>query len=207
MTIENKAPARRTRAEQTEKTRRALIEAAAYVVERRGYRDTSIALITQRAKVAQGTFYNYFADRQEILDLLPMIYGERMMGHVARSMDPSQIGAEREVARLVAFLEFSSKNARAARLVNEAATLAPRGYAEYYAKVRAGYERALARSVERGEISRFDKTELKVIVDILLAVRTGLTQQYMAPAKGEGQVPSGVVVTYRKFIERALFAD
>ncbi|MFH5926334.1 helix-turn-helix domain-containing protein [Roseomonas xinghualingensis] len=52
--------------------RRALFDAAARVAGEFGYAEASIARSTEAAGVAQGTFYNYFASRQDFLDqLLP----------------------------------------------------------------------------------------------------------------------------------------
>src|ERR1700678_4298166 len=79
---------RRTRAEKTEQTQQALIDAAAELVGLHGYAETSVALITVQAQVAQGTFYNYFENRQEIFDLLPPRYAEKMLHYISEKMDP-----------------------------------------------------------------------------------------------------------------------
>jgi len=63
---------RRTRADRALETRRKLIDAAAKVVGEEGYANASVAKITARAEIAQGTFYNYFASQQDLFDhLLP----------------------------------------------------------------------------------------------------------------------------------------
>ena len=54
-----------TRAVRLEQTRKALVAAAAEIVGEEGYQACSVAKIAIRAKVAQGTFYTYFASRQE----------------------------------------------------------------------------------------------------------------------------------------------
>jgi AcrR family transcriptional regulator len=51
---------RLSRAEKAEATRAALFDAAIEIVGEHGYAGASVALITTRANVAQGTFYNYF---------------------------------------------------------------------------------------------------------------------------------------------------
>ena len=44
------------------------------MVGKYGYAEASVARITEEAGVAQGTFYNHFENRQELLDqLLPKI--------------------------------------------------------------------------------------------------------------------------------------
>jgi hypothetical protein len=67
---------RSTRAERAERVRDALFEAAAEVVGKYGYVGASISRITAKAKVAQGTFYNYFESRQHLLDQLLPVLGE-----------------------------------------------------------------------------------------------------------------------------------
>ena len=62
------------RAEKTEANRRAIIKAAAEVIGEHGYEGASISRITDRAGLAQGTFYLYFESRQQLFDtLLPEI--------------------------------------------------------------------------------------------------------------------------------------
>ena len=66
--------AKKTRAQKSVEARAALLQAAAEIVGEYGYADASITRITQRANLAQGTFYNYFASRQDIFDeLLPVL--------------------------------------------------------------------------------------------------------------------------------------
>ena len=63
-----------TRAERNDEVKKRLFDAAAKVVGRLGYAEASVARITELAEVAQGTFYNHFENRQELLDqLLPTI--------------------------------------------------------------------------------------------------------------------------------------
>jgi AcrR family transcriptional regulator len=48
------------------RTRAALVKAARALFERQGYLDTNVGDITQRARVAHGTFYTYFSSKEEI---------------------------------------------------------------------------------------------------------------------------------------------
>jgi AcrR family transcriptional regulator len=62
------------RVERNAWTKRKIFDAAAKVVGKYGYAEASVARITEEAGVAQGTFYNHFENRQELLDqLLPKI--------------------------------------------------------------------------------------------------------------------------------------
>src|SRR5262249_35818800 len=62
------------RVERNAWTKQKIFEAATRVVGKYGYAEASVARITEQAGVAQGTFYNHFVNRQELLDqLLPKI--------------------------------------------------------------------------------------------------------------------------------------
>src|SRR5437773_12549216 len=55
-------------------TKQKIFDAATKVVGKVGYAEASVARITEEAGVAQGTFYNHFENRQELLDqLLPKV--------------------------------------------------------------------------------------------------------------------------------------
>jgi AcrR family transcriptional regulator len=54
------------RTERGARTRAALVDAARRVFEREGYLDTKITDITNEADVATGSFYTYFADKEEV---------------------------------------------------------------------------------------------------------------------------------------------
>ena len=49
------------------------------MVGRLGYAEASVARITELADVAQGTFYNHFESRQELLDQLLPAIGRQMV--------------------------------------------------------------------------------------------------------------------------------
>lgn len=53
---------------------RQLLMVAAAVFAEKGYRNTSVAAITERAGVSHGTFYNYFESRQDVFMQLIELY-------------------------------------------------------------------------------------------------------------------------------------
>lgn len=56
------------RVRKAQETRRRLLEAAKEQMAHGGAESITIALITERADIGQGTFYNYFQSRDEIID-------------------------------------------------------------------------------------------------------------------------------------------
>lgn len=198
-------PRRLTREEKSEQIKHLLIDAAADVVGKYGYADASVGRITETAQVAQGTFYNYFETRQDIFDLLPPRYAEKMLQYISLKMDRRLEGLEREVKRFELFFDFFYETTESARLVNEAPVMAPVGFAHFSKIVKDNYTIALKRSMEAGEIARMEPGKLADIVDILIAIRNGLSQPRQAPALKRKRVSPDLVNNYRDFIKKALF--
>jgi hypothetical protein len=59
--------------------------------------------------------------------------------------------------------------------------------------------------MDAGEIARMDPDKLADIVDILIAIRNGLSQPRQAPALKRKRVSPDLVNNYRDFIKKALF--
>lgn len=198
---------RQTRAERSESTLRALFDAAAQVVGEVGYADASIAKITSRAKVAQGTFYNYFASRQDLFDQLLPRLGASMLEYIRERVDPRARGAEREVQRLRAYFQFLEEHPEFYRILYEAETLAPAAHRKHMETVSAGYVRGLRRSWERGEMPEgFAPQDLEPVAYMLLAARGYLSMRYGAGRDG-GPVPDWVVGAYEKVIRHGILRD
>ncbi|MEA2645653.1 MAG: hypothetical protein QOE92_736 [Chloroflexota bacterium] len=100
--------------------------AAKQLFDRRGYRDTTIDEITQRANIAHGTFYLYFRGKSELLrELLSQAFEE--FDRIAR--DPLLPG---EVAPLIRqSLETYQRNRLLMRLLREASA-GDRHFREHY---------------------------------------------------------------------------
>lgn len=200
-----KGPGRRV--EKADASRKALIDAAMAIVNRSGYAAATVARITKRAKLAHGTFYNYFRSRQALLDLLPQIYADRLLEFIAARMSAEVVGIARELARLQAFVDFFVQNRWTGRVITEAATLAPAGYKRYDEQVLEGYVRALRRSVARKEIVGYEDGELETLARLLMFLRAGLAQVYLSDKSPQHAALPGVIATYGKMIGRALAGE
>src|SRR5438094_5496428 len=94
--------AKLNRVERNAWTKQKIFEAATRVVGKYGYAEASVARITEEAGVAQGTFYNHFENRQELLDqLLPKI-GIDMVRFI-RDRTGTGHAARQEIERLPRF--------------------------------------------------------------------------------------------------------
>ena len=197
---QKRAP-RKTRIKQSEALRERLFSAAAEVVGKVGYADASIALITQAAGVAQGTFYNYFETRQELLDQLLPTLGDQMLSHVRQHALGGHNFADLEQQSLHGFVSFLQQKPEFLRILNEAASYAPTGYERYFETLLHGYVKFLCRSLRNGEFPTYTERELEVIAYILISARGYLPTRY---SNKDTALPDWVVNTYMKFVRYGL---
>ncbi|MFC4377202.1 TetR/AcrR family transcriptional regulator [Nocardia halotolerans] len=107
------------------RTRAALIEAGRRVFERLGYLDARLIDITREANCSAGTFYTYFAGKEEILAAILEHAQEDMMHpgmpHVTGTDDPASII---EAANLAYFRAYA-RNAKLMALLEQVAQIDP----------------------------------------------------------------------------------
>lgn len=187
--------------------REALFKAAAEIVGNIGYQNTSITMITQRAKVAQGTFYNHFASRQDILDQLLPSLGNDMLSHVRECSQKGVTLLEQEELRFRGFFSFLKETPHFFRILNEAESFAPQAYRTHLDLVSEGYVRVLKRAAARGEIKDFKGRELEAIAFILMAARAYLSWRYVYGEEIHEEVPEWVVSTYVKLVASWLSSE
>ena len=209
--VARKGGARRrkaTREEKSERIRKELFSAAAEIVGEVGYAGASITLITQRAGVAQGTFYNYFESRQDLLDKLLPELGEQMRVHIrdAALRAPHNF-AELERRGFEAFFGFLNDNPHFLRILNEAESYAHAGYQKHLETTAKDYVRFLARAQRNGEFPGYEEVELEAIAFILMAARSYLAVRYLGKhvnRRRPTKLPPAVVDTYMKFVLHGL---
>jgi len=194
-----------TRAERNDEVKRRLFDAAAKVVGRLGYAEASVARITELAEVAQGTFYNHFENRQELLDQLLPTIGLQMLAFIDERTKSLPSGAEKETERFRAFFEFLRVVPEFLRILNEAEVFAPKGYQRHLDNIAAPYVRSLKRGRDAGNVDDYTDQELEVIVHILMGARGYLSRQYAYTEGSAHAVPDYVISAYEKLMGTGLF--
>lgn len=155
------APQRQTSARQTsarprtrrgQDTRAALLRAAEAVIGDLGYAAASIADITRKAGIAQGTFYIYFQSKDGVFRELVMEMGRLTRAFLAEAVAeaPDRLTAERRGLR--AFLAFVADRPALYNIVMEARFVAPDAYRDYYTVFARGYCQNLALAAREGAI-------------------------------------------------------
>lgn len=179
-----------------------LISAAAQVIGELGYAATTIAKVTETAGVAQGTFYNYFEDRQQLFNkVLPQV-GHQMTDEIATAVKDQPDGPNREVDRFRAYCGFLQRNRGFYRILYEAEVFAPIAHKEHMDYISNGYYRALKRSFSANQSAALTDEETKVVVAMLLGARAYVAMQFI----NESAVPEYAITAYAKLIETSIFA-
>ncbi|MEK4129316.1 TetR/AcrR family transcriptional regulator [Solibacillus sp. FSL W8-0474] len=139
-----------------EKTRQHLLTIAEEVFGEKGYFNASIVDITQKANVAQGTFYNYFPSKQSIFEELV-----RNMSHTFRSEIRNAIktAGSFEESQRIGFRTFFSwvKNHRNLySIIQQTVLVDEKLYRWYYERLASGYIKGLEEAIGKEEIKKYD---------------------------------------------------
>jgi AcrR family transcriptional regulator len=194
-----------------EATRRRILDAAEVVFGELGYYEASIAEITRRAGVAQGTFYIYFRTKREIFLELVRDLGRRLReaSHSATSGLSDRLEIERQ--GFAAFFRFAAAHRSVYRIVQEAERVAPEAAQEYYESISRGYIRGLRAAMEAGEIRRLDAETLAYAlmgIGHFIALRWIIWPQAEESREDEQEqastVPPRVFATLMDFIAHGL---
>src|SRR3954453_15003168 len=90
-----------------ERTLRKILDAARDEFGERGFSDSSIVGITQRAGVALGTFYTYFDSKEAVFQALVKDMSAQVRDHVAPVFKDATNALEGEHRALESFLQFA----------------------------------------------------------------------------------------------------
>jgi AcrR family transcriptional regulator len=110
------------------RTRAALVKAARALFERQGYLDTSVGDIAKKARVAHGTFYTYFASKEEIFAEVADDLQHQLLttAEAEPHLRPDATLSERIERANRGYLRGFAENARMMGVLEQVATFNPR---------------------------------------------------------------------------------
>jgi AcrR family transcriptional regulator len=202
-TADGAAPPRGARTERGARTRTRLLEAAEQVFTDLGYHDASIVKIAEAAGVAPGTFYIYFAGKQDIFDELVEDLNRRVRQAMAAASSRGQTRAEAERLGFQAFFRFTSEHPALYRVIRQAEFVSPRALRLHYERIVAGYVRGLQEAMARGEIATADP---EVLAWALMGVGEMIGRRWILWGDTD-EIPTRVFEEAMQFIQRALVAQ
>jgi AcrR family transcriptional regulator len=141
---------------QGQQTRQRLLDAAEAVFGEKGYDRASVAEITQRAGVAQGTFYIYFPDKQSTFVELVRDLSHRLRLEIAQSVANLTDRLEVERAGFRSFFAFIHNHRNLYRIVRQAEFVDEEVYRWYYRHLAEAYSAGLSQAMQKGQIRQLD---------------------------------------------------
>ncbi|HWU91722.1 MAG TPA: TetR/AcrR family transcriptional regulator [Sphingomicrobium sp.] len=115
-----------------ERTLRKILDAARDEFGQRGFSDSSIVGITQRAGVALGTFYTYFDSKEAVFQEVVRDMSAQVRDRVAPEFKSATDAIDGERRALEAFLKFAREHRDVYRIIDEAEFVEPEGFREHY---------------------------------------------------------------------------
>ncbi len=146
--------------ERGELTRDRLLEAAEEVFAEQGFFRASIAEITRRAGVAQGTFYLYFPAKEEIFRELVRKMSHDLRRTLQEAVAPIIDRRDAERVGLETFLKFVLERRNLYTVMRECEFVDPELHRWYYRRLAEGYVRGLRQAMARGQVRQLDPEAL-----------------------------------------------
>jgi AcrR family transcriptional regulator len=181
-------------------TRRRLLDAAEQVFAELGFYDASIVKITEAAGVAQGTFYQYFASKQEIFEELVRDLNARVRHAMQESASQGHDRIEQERLGFRGYFQFTSEHPALYRIIRQAEFVSPETLQYHYEKITEGYVDGLRRAMEQGEVAAGDP---EVVAWALMAAGEMLGMRWML-WNGTREMPASVLAELDRLIARML---
>ncbi|MFC4408856.1 TetR/AcrR family transcriptional regulator [Chungangia koreensis] len=139
-----------------EKTRQHLLSVAEGVFGERGYFNASIVDITQQAKVAQGTFYNYFPSKQAIFEELVRNMSHSFRSEIREAIKTANSFEESQRIGFRTFFSYVKNHRNLYSIVQQAVLVDEELYRWYYDRLASGYIKGLEEAIGKEEIRKYD---------------------------------------------------
>lgn len=147
-----------------ERTMRKILDAARHEFGERGFAESSIVGITQRAGVALGTFYTYFESKEALFQALVRDMSAQVRDSVGPVLGEGRDGLDSERRALAAFLGFVREHRDIYRIIDESEFVEPAAYREHYETTATRIAARLRVTRDKGEIgSSFTDEDLGIL--------------------------------------------
>jgi AcrR family transcriptional regulator len=181
-------------------TRQAILDAAEAVFGELSYDRASVAEITRRAGVAQGTFYVYFPDKKAAFIELVRHLNHTLRETIAIAVDG--LTDRREIERLGfrTFFDYVDKHRSLYMIVREAEFVDPAIYRWHYDTLAEGYVQGLGQARDMGQLR--DDLDLPTMAHLLMGIAEFMGGRYVL--REEAELSDEVFGQIMGFIERGI---
>ena len=170
-------------------TRQAILSAAEEVFGEYSYDRASIAEITRRAGVAQGTFYVYFPDKRAAFVELVHVLNHNLRRAIAEAVAGLDSRFEVERVGFRTFFDYVVKHRPLYRVVRESEFVDPDTHRWHYQTIAESYIRGLAKAQGEGQIATHVSAE--TMAWVLMGIAEMIGARYV---QWEGRPPPDEVV-------------
>lgn len=185
-----------------EQTRQNLLAAAEQEFGEKGFHQASISSITQRAGVAQGTFYIYYSSKEDILVSLVQHMGRKMRHAQTEAVEGAGDRLNEEKKGLEHFLRFARDNKNLYRVLMECQFVDEHTHRKYYENLADVYAARLQKAQDSGQIRKANPYAQALV---LMAIGHFLGLRYSIWEDAEP--PRELMDSVLEFIERGLAPD
>jgi AcrR family transcriptional regulator len=169
-----------------ERTLRKILNAARDEFGERGFSDSSIVGITQRAGVALGTFYTYFDSKEAVFQAVVRDMSAQVRDHVAPVLREASDALDGERRALESFLRFARIHRDVYRIIDEAEFVEPAAYREHYETTATRIAGRFASARDKGEIaSDLKDDELEILAWASMGANVFLGLRYSVWASAD----------------------
>lgn len=150
----------KTPKEKGQRTRRRLLDSAEEIFGTMNYHEASIVKITEKAGVAQGTFYLYFDSKLQIFEEVIADLNQRVRHAMSEASRGATTRFEAERLGFAGFFKFTAAHPALYHVIRQAEFVAPHAMRLHYETVIANYIPYLRQAMDSGEIASGDPTVL-----------------------------------------------
>ncbi len=137
-----------------------LLKAAEEIIGEKGYHDTSIYAITEKAGVAMGTFYLYFRGKKDIFRELIYYVHHEVRKYIQVAIKEIDDRREAEIAGMLAFYRYCLEHPNLYALIREAEFVDIDIFKWHYTNFSKGYAEHLAKAMDKGQVRPMDPETL-----------------------------------------------
>ena len=182
--------------------RERLLAAAEEIFGRRGFYGASIAEVTRRAGIAQGSFYLHFPSKEAIFRELMRTRGVELRDTLRRSVKGIQKRSDIERVGFIAFFRWIGDHPWFYRVTRQAEFIDPALREGWYREFAQDYAAALAGAMEAGAI---DRTDPEVLGWAIMGMADFIAMRWLV-WEGRPGLPSDKLEAFLQIASRALGA-
>jgi AcrR family transcriptional regulator len=134
------------------RTRASILAAAEELFGSRGYDDTSIAQIAERADTGVGTVYGYFASKADILHAVLVDHSLKANAEYLQTIDDTTPHADRMVAALAAYARYLRENRTLLRAAFSASVISGDHHELNAVRLVSSFEKQFQAGIAAGQL-------------------------------------------------------